>query len=100
MWSREKLSEKDIKETKAEVSELLRQLKAPILVVIDDVDRLTADEVRLIFQLIKANADFPNLVYLALFQRDIVEKSLEKVTSGSGKDFLEKIVQIGFDGPQ
>jgi len=35
-----------------------------------------------------------------LFQRDIVEKSLEKVTSGSGKDFLEKIVQVGFDVPQ
>ncbi len=92
--------DKDLTETKAEVSGLLGQLKAPILVVIDDVDRLTADEVRLIFQLIKANADFPNLVYLALFQRDIVEKSLEKVTSGSGKDFLEKIVQIGFDVPQ
>jgi predicted KAP-like P-loop ATPase len=61
---------------------------------------LTADEVRLVFQLIKANADFPNLVYLTLFQRDIVEKSFEKVTSGSGKDFLEKIVQVGFDVPQ
>jgi predicted KAP-like P-loop ATPase len=50
-----------------------------------------------VFQLVKANADFPNLVYLLLFQRDIVEKNLEKVTSGSGKDFLEKIVQVGFD---
>jgi predicted KAP-like P-loop ATPase len=98
--SREKLKEKDLNEIKSEVSELLSRLKAPILVVIDDVDRLTADEVRLIFQLIKANADFPNLVYLVLFQRDIVENSLEKVTSGSGKDFLEKIVQVGFDVPQ
>ena len=54
----------------------------------------------MIFQLIKANADFPNLVYLTLFQRDIVEKNLEKATSGAGKDFLEKIVQVGFDVPQ
>jgi predicted KAP-like P-loop ATPase len=98
--SRQKLSEKDLRETKAEVSELLRQLRSPILIVIDDVDRLTAEEVRLMFQLIKANADFPNLVYLALFQRDIVEESLQKVTSGPGKDFLEKIVQVGFDVPQ
>ena len=98
--SRAKQNDKDLTETKAEVSELLGHLKAPILVVIDDVDRLTADEVRLIFQLIKANADFPNLVYLVLSQRDIVEKSLERVTSGSGKDFLEKIVQVGFDVPQ
>jgi predicted KAP-like P-loop ATPase len=74
-------------------------LKSPILVVMDDLDRLTADEVRVVFQLIKANADFPNLVYLTLFQRDIVEQNLERLTSGSGKDFLEKIVQVGFDVP-
>ena len=80
--SLQKLKEKNLQERKAEVAELLRQLKSPILVVIDDLDRLTADEVKLVFQLIKANADFPNLVYLTLFQRDIVEMSLEKVTSG------------------
>lgn len=75
-------------------------MKTPILIGIDDLDRLTADEVRLVFQLIKANADFPNLVYLTLFQRDIVEGNLEKAKSGSGKDFLEKVVQVGFDVPQ
>jgi len=38
-----------------------------------------------------------------LFQRDIVEKSLEayapKLNGNSGKEFLEKIVQVGFDLP-
>ena len=98
--SLQKLKEKSLQEMKAEVADLLRPLKSPILVVMDDLDRLAADEVRVVFQLIKANADFPNLVYLTLFQRDIVEKNLEKLTSGSGKDFLEKIVQVGFDVPQ
>lgn len=98
--SLQKLRDKSLQERKTEVAGLLRELKSPILVVIDDIDRLTSDEVRLIFQLVKANADFPNLVYLTLFQRDIVEKNLEKSTSGTGKDFLEKIVQVGFDVPQ
>jgi predicted KAP-like P-loop ATPase len=98
--SREKQAEKDLNETKAEVGKLLGHLKRPILVVVDDVDRLTPEEIRLTFQLIKANADFPNLVYLVLCQRDIVEASLERLTSGSGKDYLEKIVQVGFDVPQ
>lgn len=98
--AREKQSEKELNETKTDVAKLLSTLKAPILVVIDDVDRLTAEEVRLTFQLIKANADFPNIIYLVLCQRDIVEASLEKLTAGSGKDYLEKIVQVGFDVPQ
>jgi predicted KAP-like P-loop ATPase len=97
------VKKKDLEELKREVSSLLRNLKSPILVIIDDIDRLTAHQIRLVFQLIKANADFPNLVYLTLFQRDIVEESLDEETSATsrrGKDFLEKIVQVGFDVPQ
>jgi predicted KAP-like P-loop ATPase len=87
-------------ELKRDITEDLRLLKRPILIVMDDIDRLTADEIRILFQIVKANADFPNLIYLLLFQRDIIEKSLDK-SQGiiSGKDFLEKIVQVGFDIP-
>lgn len=89
-----------LSEFKRDISESLKGLKKPILVVIDDIDRLSADEIKLLFQLVKANADFPNIIYLLLFQRDIVEKSLEKIAPISGKEFLEKIVQVGFDIPQ
>jgi predicted KAP-like P-loop ATPase len=71
----------------------------------DDVDRLAPDEIQQLFQLVKANADFPNLVYLLLFQREIVEGSLSAaldlsdVPGLSGRDFLGKIVQVGFDVP-
>jgi Cdc6-like AAA superfamily ATPase len=42
----------------------LAKLEAPLLVIIDDIDRLTKREMRLLVQLVKANADFPNVVYL------------------------------------
>ncbi|MBI3292462.1 MAG: AAA family ATPase [Elusimicrobia bacterium] len=86
-------------EAKDELSGLLRQRPRPLLVVMDDVDRLSADEIRLLFQLVKANADLPRLVYLLLFQRDLVEESLETLGPVSGRDFLKKIVQVGFDVP-
>jgi len=87
-------------ELKRDITENLRSLKRPILIVMDDIDRLTADEIRILFQIVKANADFPNLIYLLLFQRDIIEQSLNKAQGIiSGKDFLEKIVQVGFDIP-
>src|SRR5579859_1368162 len=37
--------------------------KKLILVVIDDIDRLTPDEIRLVFQLVRVNADFPAVVF-------------------------------------
>lgn len=94
------MQEENLNEMKNDLSSMMKTLKKPILVIIDDIDRLSSTEIRLFFQLIKANADFPNLIYLLLFQRDIVEKSLEDISPISGGDFLEKIVQIGFDIPK
>ena len=92
--------QQNLAELKRELSDSLKDLEQPILVVLDDIDRLTPEEIRLLFQLVKANADFPNLVYLLLFQRDIVERSLDSSHSSSGQEFLEKIVQVGFDIPR
>ncbi len=92
--------ESTLNETKRELSAMLKSLSKPILVVMDDVDRLSADEIKLLFQLVKANADFPNIIYLLLFQRDIVEKSIESISPIAGRDFLEKIIQVGFDIPR
>lgn len=93
-------SQKSLDEVRKELSELLAKLEDPLLVVIDDVDRLDKREVQLLFQLVKANADFPSMVYLMLFQRETVEQSLEGAAGGSGREFLEKIIQVGFDVPK
>lgn len=90
---------KSLAELKTEMRKSLAGLDRCILVVLDDIDRLTPEEIRLLFQLVKANADFPKMIYLLLFQRDIVERSLDPEAI-SGSEFLEKIVQVGFDIPQ
>jgi predicted KAP-like P-loop ATPase len=90
---------KSISEAKAEIAGDLRKLKEPILVVLDDLDRLTPQEILEVFQLIKANADFPNLVYLILCERAIVENNIGKAINVPGRDYLEKIVQVAFDVP-
>lgn len=77
----------------------LEKLEAPVVVIIDDLDRLTKDEVRQVVQLVKANADFPNLVYLILFQQSIVAGALKDITTESGYDFLKKIIQIELEVP-
>jgi hypothetical protein len=64
-------------------------------VIIDDIDRLVDDEIRLLFRLVKSNADFPNVIYLMLFHRDHVEKALR-----GGRSYMEKIIQVGFEIPK
>jgi predicted KAP-like P-loop ATPase len=90
--------QRSLEETRAELADDLRALPKPVLVVIDDIDRITRDETRLLFQHVKANADFPNLVYLLLYHEELVAKHLEE-PSLSGKAFLEKIVQLPLHMP-
>jgi predicted KAP-like P-loop ATPase len=92
--------EEPLDELKRSLSESLGGLKAPLMVVMDDVDRLTKEEVRLLFQLIKVNADFPRVVYFLLFDRGVIEKALDGEGGSSGRDYMEKIVQAGFDLPK
>ncbi len=93
-------SRKGINDLKTDLGLLMAKLGKTVLVVVDDLDRLTPEEVRMVFQLVKANADFPSLVYLLLFQRDTVELALSRNDEVDGAQFLSKIVQVGFDIPK
>lgn len=90
---------KSLSDVKKGIGRDLKKLKTPILLVLDDLDRLTPQETLEVFQLIKANGDFPNLVYLVLCDRSVVERNISRVLNVSGRDYLEKIVQVAFDVP-
>lgn len=94
-----KEKEQSLSDIRQELSALLLEREAPLIVVMDDLDRLTSAQLRMVFQLIKANLEFPNMVFLLLFQRDIVE---DKMNDGRqlGRDYLEKIIQVPFDIPR
>lgn len=91
---------KSLHEQKLELAQLLARLPRPLLVVIDDIDRLTTDEVLQVFQLVKANADFPRLIFLLLFEREVVTKALDTVSCNKGGEFLEKIIQVAYHIPR
>lgn len=92
-------SKKSILEVKEEIKAELRKRQKKLIIVIDDIDRLNQSEIKHIFRLIRINADFPNMIYLLAFDRNIIEKNLEEQAGVSGKDYLKKIVQVDFDIP-
>jgi len=64
-----KLEKKTVSELKQQLRDNLPKSKKPLIIIIDDIDRLASDEVCLLFRLVKANSDFPNLLFLLLFDR-------------------------------
>ncbi|MGR4973000.1 P-loop NTPase fold protein [Pseudomonas sp. LARHCG127] len=77
----------------------LRELPRPLIVFVDDIDRLEPEQIRVLLRQVKANANLPNIVFVLLFQPSIVERALDPVADGDGRAFLEKIVQTNFDLP-
>ena len=78
---------------------VLCEREVPIVVVLDDVDRLTMEEIRHLFKLLRLTASFPHLVYIVLCDRERVEQALEDGNPERGRHYLEKIIQLQFDLP-
>ena len=89
----------DLQGSKDLIIEKMKEENLKIVVSIDDIDRLSEEEIIAVFQLVKALADFPNTIYLLAFDYDVVVRALSKVQHGDGREYLEKVVQVPFEIP-
>ncbi len=89
----------DLQKSKDQITDKMMEESIKLIVSIDDIDRLSEDEIVAVFQLVKALADFPNTVYILAFDYDVVVHALSKVQHGDGKEYLEKIIQVPFEIP-
>ncbi len=81
---------------KAQIDSVFRASASRLVIMVDDVDRLNASEIRQVFQLIKLNANFTNTVYVVAFHKASVEDALRTISPGPPGEYLEKIVQVAF----
>ena len=80
------------------VTKALQKMDQPLVVVIDDIDRLSTSEIREIFKLVRLTANFPNIIYLLAFDRQRVEQALDE-SGVPGRAYVEKILQVAYDLP-
>lgn len=93
------LEDNDLDKVKANLERVLIKSRQKIVVIIDDIDRLTNTQIRDIFQLVKQVGNFPNIIYVLSMDREVVCRALENVHNIDGAKYLEKIVQIPFEIP-
>lgn len=94
-----KQKKREVPELKREIAEALKKEGLRFVFFIDDIDRLAPDEIPEVFKVIKALADFPNVIYILSFDRKIVADALQTSLGVAGEEFLEKIVQAPFALP-
>lgn len=93
-------NDNNLNKKKEEVTKALSHQSHKFIVIIDDIDRLNNNQIKLIFQLVNSLAGFPNLIYLLSFDREIVVRALSEEQKCNGEEYLEKIIQVPFNIPE
>ena len=90
----------DLEKTKELLESALVEVNKKIVIIIDDIDRLTNSQIRDVFQLVKQVADFPNIIYILALDREVVRRALQEVHNVDGNEYLQKIIQVPFEIPE
>lgn len=86
------------------VSQRLQELKGPLVVLVDELDRIEDDEIRAIAQFVRAVVDFKGVSYVLAYDAKRVIQALgsgvgEDDAAERGRHYLEKIVQLPISIP-
>lgn len=79
---------------KKKLSDELAELPKPVIVFIDDLDRLEREEVFEVLRLIRNTADLSNLIYVVAYDKAYVRQVLEQKNIGNALAYLEKIFPV------
>lgn len=84
---------------KDSIKKSFASLDKKVLVLIDDFDRLSKDEILEVLKLIDSNAAFTNLVFLTAYDKEQVNKSLGESYTTKDACFVDKFFNLDFSIP-
>lgn len=88
------VTQESLFERKKALSEKFSKLPKPVVVVIDDVDRLERDEVFEVLRLIRNTADLSNVIYMVAYDKEYVTSVLKEKEIKDAAAYLEKIFPV------
>lgn len=89
-----------LQKKKQRLSERFATLKKPIVVIIDDLDRLESSEVFEVLRLIRNTADIKNIIYLVAYDKEYVTHILMDKGIKDSTAYLEKIFPVEIHQPK
>lgn len=93
--------EDSLETAKETLEKTLQSIPKPIVVVVDDLDRLIGEEIMEVLQLMRNGASFPNLYFIAAYDKNYMVKTISEQNKVIMPDiYLEKIFQIEYTIPQ
>ena len=92
-------STKTLKEEHDEIANSIKDINMPIIIFIDDVDRLQNDELMVLLKLIRDTADFANIFYILAADKPFLINSLKSCNIEYPEEYLKKFINYEFTFP-
>lgn len=89
-----------VEQLRSNIAKEMEKLDKNIVILIDDIDRLDSNEIRLIFKLVNLTLSFPHIVFVLAYDEGVVCAALRDVQGISGERYLEKIIQLPISLPR
>ena len=104
LFGRAKTSSEELRSLSSIKKELTRELQKnldhPIIVLIDDMDRLTDGEIQMMIRLLNTTANLPQIHYIIFGDRKQIAAALNPICGNEGDRYLEKIVHNSLQVPE
>ena len=88
-----------LKTTHDLIRDELMKIDCPIIITIDDVDRLQGKELMMVLKIIRDTADFPNVFYIVAADNSHLKRMLKSLNINNPDEYLKKFFNLEFQLP-
>lgn len=81
------------------IREELMKIDRPVIITIDDVDRLQSKELMMVLKIIRDTADFPNVFYIVAADNLHLKRMLNSLDIENSEEYLKKFFNLEFQLP-
>ena len=87
-------NDSSLADAKEKAADVIGALSLPVVVIIDDLDRLEPSELMAVLRLVRVTANFKNLIFIVAYDKIYVSQALSKAGVENGDEFLKKIFPL------
>lgn len=85
----------NITDLKSDISDIIKSTNKKFIIYIDDLDRLTRDEILSVLKLVRNNFDFKNCYFLLAYDKEYINRQIEE-NNQKHANYIDKVVSVEF----
>lgn len=82
------------------ISDNMIMKRIKVVIVFDDIDRLSASEIEEVFRIIRGSANFKNFIFISAFDKRYVQQALHNSNAAFNEHYIEKFFEMEFPLPE